>query len=300
MSMILDALQRADRERQKQDQPLPSLETPVAPPPVKAPTPKKLWWVTGAGVGLSLMAALLVIALDRPSSPASTSGTPVRPVHAEQPSQVPEPTTEPAAETPTEKPPAIAELYQSPQVEDDSVTALYRTATRDGTPASSAEDASNVVAIEGADGHTQELSDRPEPAAVRLSEAEPAKQAAPEATASKTELSEAESATTESVETAPSETVARESAPAAEPTPTVPGVRDLPWNLQQTMPSLNYQRHDYRNGAASRVVINGQERRAGQQVAPDLTLERIEEDGAVMRYRGHQFKLQALNSWVNM
>ncbi len=295
MSMILDALQRADRERQKQEQPLPSLDTPVAPTPVKAPVPKRLWWAAGAAVGLSLVGILLFVGLDRPTAPASTSETPARTVRVEEPPPLPEPTTEPAAETPADKPPAIAESYQTRQVENDSVTALYRTATR-----TSSEDTSNVVAVEGADGHTQQLSDRPEPTAVRLSEAEPAKQTAPEATASKTELSETESAETESVDAAPGETVAQEAAPAAEPIPTIPGVRDLPWNLQQTMPSLNYQRHDYRNGAASRVVINGQERRAGQQVAPDLTLEKIEEDGAVMRYRGHQFKLQALNSWVNM
>ncbi|WP_027328785.1 general secretion pathway protein GspB [Marinimicrobium agarilyticum] len=261
MSMILDALQRADRERQKQDQPLPSLDTPTTPPPTNVSGPRLAWWLAGAGTALALIITLFVALNRPPSTPAPTpqSESPSR--TAQAPVAASGPTSVQAAETqtPTGKPPAIAELYQSPQVEDESITALYRTANNsvEATPETSAR------AIAGADGHTRTLPERPEPTAVRLSEAEPA----PEGLL---------------------------------PPPQIASVRDLPWNLQQTMPSINYQQHDYRNNAASRVMINGKEYRAGEQVAPDLTLESIEKDGAVMRYRGYEFKLRALNSWVNM
>ena len=255
MSMILDALQRADRERQKHDQPVPSLETPTAKPPVRETVPRGPWLWMGGGIALALAMVAVFLTVNPPSSPevAGPSATLERPAstpptpspeqtNAQAPSQTPPevqsqaPSDGTAAKTPAdEKPPAIARLYQSPQEEDASVRALYR-----ATPASPS----------------------PEPSA-RPTDA--------------------------TAETTPEP-----------PAPATASVRDLPWNLQQTMPSLNYQRHDYRGGAASRVRINGKEHQAGQQVAPDLTLERIEEDGAVMRYRGHQFKLKALNSWVNM
>ncbi|WP_347330993.1 general secretion pathway protein GspB [Marinimicrobium locisalis] len=288
MSMILDALQRADRERRKQEQTPPSLSTPTTPPPRQAPTPRWAWWLAGAGLALALVAVLLFVALPRPPAPAPTGHPSARAVQPQEqaptPEPAPKPASEPRAKAAPAKPQDIAELYHSPQVDETSVSQLYRTAQSGGRPTPTV-DASKASAIEGAEGHTQQLAERPKPAAVRLSQAESAPQTARE---------------TQPAQAAPSKTAAPKPEPAPEPTPAVPSVRDLPWNLQQTMPSLNYQRHDYREGAASRVVINGKELRAGQQVASDLKLERIEEDGAILRYQGHQFKLRALNSWVNM
>lgn len=285
MSMILDALQRADRERRKQDHPPPSLETPTTPPPAKSSAPRGAWWL--AGLGLMLVVALSLVVLSRPTpSPVQSGPAAARSIQPREPA-APEPTSAPTAgqsmNAPNSKPPAIAELYQSPQVEDDSITALYRSAQGGDEPVTDEV----TLPIEGTDGHTQTLPQRPEPAAVRLSESEPV---------AERPRREAAVPTPDEATVTPPETTP----PTSEENPKIASVRDLPWNLQQTMPSISYQEHHYRNGAASRVRLNGKEYRAGERVAQDLTLERIEEDGAVMRYRGYEFKLQALNSWVNM
>lgn len=299
MSMILDALQRADRERQKQEQPPPSLSTPTTPPPRQAPASKRAWWLAGAALALALVAALLFVALNRPPA-APASQTPARAVQPQEPAPTPEPAPRPSPEPRTDatpaKPEGIAELYQSPQVEETSVTQLYRRAQSGGSTTPSV-DAAKAAGVEGAEGHTQQLGERPDPAAVRLTEVESATNVASEAGTAQTP---APKATPQEPEASSEPSPESSPKPAPDSTSAVTSVRDLPWNLQQTMPSLNYQRHDYRNGDASRVVINGKELRAGQQVASDLKLERIEEDGAIMRYQGHRFKLRALNSWVNM
>ena len=83
----------------------------------------------------------------------------------------------------------------------------------------------------------------------------------------------------------------------------VPDLSQLPWSLQQEIPSISYAQHNFvpadENGVSS-VVINGQPRRAHSAIAPQLTLEEIFVDGVVLRFRDHSFKLRALNNWVNM
>ncbi len=86
-----------------------------------------------------------------------------------------------------------------------------------------------------------------------------------------------------------------------EPTPAAMAqIRDLPWSLQQKIPSISYSRHSYSESGQSSVVINGEQRRAGQQLANNLRLEEILADGVVLSFEGRRFKLPALSSWVNM
>jgi general secretion pathway protein B len=51
--------------------------------------------------------------------------------------------------------------------------------------------------------------------------------------------------------------------------------------------------------ADSRVVLNGTVYKEGDQVAPGLVLKGISEQGIVLEFQGTQFRLEAHNSWIN-
>ena len=59
------------------------------------------------------------------------------------------------------------------------------------------------------------------------------------------------------------------------------------------MPKLTLQALVYAETAAERMVfINGQKYREGDVVQPDVVLERITEEGAVLRYKGQRLVLR--------
>lgn len=76
---------------------------------------------------------------------------------------------------------------------------------------------------------------------------------------------------------------------------------DLPWNTKQKMPTISYQRHDYLAGGVSSVVINGQTLGIGNIVATgQFVVQDILVDGVVLKQGDKTFKLRALNGWINM
>ena len=77
-------------------------------------------------------------------------------------------------------------------------------------------------------------------------------------------------------------------------------VRDLPWSAQEKIPTLMYTEHRYTNSPNDYVTINGERKTKGQKIANILTVDSILEDGVILHYENYQFKMPALNSWVNM
>lgn len=80
----------------------------------------------------------------------------------------------------------------------------------------------------------------------------------------------------------------------------VPDIGSLPWGFRQEIPSINYARHNFDTGGASTVVINGAAHRAGASLGQGVVLEEIYIDGVIIRFKQTQFKLRALSSWINM
>lgn len=76
----------------------------------------------------------------------------------------------------------------------------------------------------------------------------------------------------------------------------VPFLHNLPVSLQDTIPSLMYSDHQYEQ---SYVVINKREFREGDDVVAGVVLQTLLADGVVLQLDGLQFKLSALSSWVN-
>ncbi len=81
--------------------------------------------------------------------------------------------------------------------------------------------------------------------------------------------------------------------------PTLSFIGDLPYSAQKKIPTIMYSAHNYQAQNAT-VTLNNVVRRKGQQIAADLYLEDILEDGIVIRHGSRRIKMHALNSWVNM
>lgn len=79
-----------------------------------------------------------------------------------------------------------------------------------------------------------------------------------------------------------------------------PFLGDLSQQRKDAVPTLMYVQHDYRSEGGSTVTINGQQARAGQPVGLGVKVEEILPDSAVLSHSGQQFRLRALNSWVNL
>lgn len=79
----------------------------------------------------------------------------------------------------------------------------------------------------------------------------------------------------------------------------LPDLHDLPVELLAQIPSLNYSEHHY-HPSGGYVKINGEVKHADEQLAPELVIDKILEDGMILHFNNYSFKMRALNSWVNM
>ena len=79
-----------------------------------------------------------------------------------------------------------------------------------------------------------------------------------------------------------------------------PLLTDLSWRVQQKIPSLDYTQHNYSQyPGESTVELNQQLLKPGEQVTLGLRLVSIDSEFITLNYQGTKFKLWALNSWVN-
>lgn len=80
-----------------------------------------------------------------------------------------------------------------------------------------------------------------------------------------------------------------------------PFLTALSQQTKDDIPTLYYQRHDYSNNtASSTVVLNSKTLTVGGTPVNGMRVEEILPDSVVLSYQGTQFRLRALNSWVNL
>lgn len=75
---------------------------------------------------------------------------------------------------------------------------------------------------------------------------------------------------------------------------------ELSLKQKQLFPSVNYSQHNYLGNSASSVVINGELMRARSRIADGIEIVEILEDGIVLNVNGRRVSFKALNSWINM
>lgn len=82
------------------------------------------------------------------------------------------------------------------------------------------------------------------------------------------------------------------------PHPT-PLIENLSQQTKDKIPSLFYTVHQYDNAGGASIVINGQRAQVGARVA-GFTVKDILPDSAIVSWGGTDFRIRALNSWVNL
>ena len=95
------------------------------------------------------------------------------------------------------------------------------------------------------------------------------------------------------------ERVAAESGEVAlEPHPAVL-LENLSQQAKDQIPSIVYSQHSFGSGGDSFVMLNGSTLRVGQRVGP-IEVREILSDSVVLRVGSAEFRLRALNTWVNL
>ena len=76
-------------------------------------------------------------------------------------------------------------------------------------------------------------------------------------------------------------------------------IKELPFSTQEDIPTLMYTEHNYVGKTGNSIVINGKRAKEGGSIGSGIRVEQILEDGLLLRKGNYQFKMFALNSWLN-
>ena len=281
MSLILDAL---NRSRQDTDE-VPGLATQHY---VESDA--------GSGRSYSLLLALLVAVLvilwlmyDRYREPVLTP--PEQSSAVELPRQQEAQAPAARAEAPAVAAPAQPQLTAPPQVISPTATAAVQPVAQ---PVAAPEGVSEAAVDQL---YQERQSPPPQPAAEPAPASTPKKAPAPAVAAEPAAAGEEQPIDIEQVVLQAQDEMQNarlEEHPA-------PFLSDMSQQTKDRIPTILYQRHDYSgNPAQSEVVLNGSTVKVGGNAASGVKLDEILPDSIVLNYRGTQFRLRALNSWVNL
>jgi general secretion pathway protein B len=262
MSYILEALKKAQAERQLGD--VPGIHAPTLQP-VHAAGSGEGWrkpvWLALAGLSIAVVALSVMVWRQTQTSTAASSAavrsTPATPAIPPAPASVPTPsasTAIPAASAPFAEPPAVAASAPAPAPKPrkanpapvDDIAAAKRPARKSEQPAPIA---------------SAPQKSAPASAPVSGSSAAPA---APAVAA----------------------------VPSPPPEENLPGMQDLPEPIQRQIPAIAIGGYIYSKKAEDRLLlIDKVLRHEGEQVAPGLTLEKLQPKSAVFSFKGYRYRV---------
>jgi general secretion pathway protein B len=280
MSYILEALKKAQAERQLGNAPTIHAPTTIAVPQA-AGGRKPL--VIGFAAGAVLVAGALIAWRQQPATtgqaadagrPATQAAAASRPVA--QPSATPAPAPAVVASRPdaalvsaakpaVQDPPARVALVQDPAGATQSGES---TRTRP-QPAPQKKAAADVAASAPSPAHAPNVPQPALPAAARK-------------------------VATRDVAAADAAAVPRPGAPAAAPSPeeTMRTLNELPDSIRFNVPKVAFGGYMYSPNPADRLVLVDKAlRHEGEEVAPGLVLEKLLPRAAVMNYRGYRYRV---------
>jgi len=310
MSYILDALKKADRERQRGT--LPNLDTRQAGPNGR-PEKRSRWpyWLAAA---LLINAGLLLWWLrpwqaTAPLSAEQTAATALPAIPAATASQSdPAPPVTEAIAGPVHAaapPPPFAGERQ--EITPNTVSGLADPAA--GAPAPVGAPPARSIASPAAPPQMSQpapppapqppLPPQPETAAALTPPASPPEAITEEIIDEETEeqqpLPEGEELADNGFQQPqnPSSAEEMEELPPDSPAaiPDLPSREELPATIQEGVPEITISLHVYSRRSAGRMIsIGGRVLREGEMVSPELKLEEITETGAIFGYQGHRFR----------
>lgn len=290
MSLILDALNRAENERKNQNA-VPDLNTLHRPQALYLESDKRRslgWIIAGVVIVIAIIAAAIFFLRAEPVAPsaATAPSNDVAPKVGQQTNQV-----------------ASASVAAAPVVE--SVAPV-------GAPVQPAPQAAVPQTLISQSQEKASQTTEPSADVNQLYAAEDAEPSTPVDTGVN-ELYAAEAATaaaSESIVDPFNQPVAvNQAATAQEIAPprtfdsikNIPDFNALPWNMRQQIPTISYARHNYLAGGVSSVVINNQTTGVGNIIGTgQFVVQEIFVDGVVLKHGNAVFKLRALTGWINM
>ncbi|VUD56772.1 hypothetical protein TDB9533_02391 [Thalassocella blandensis] len=299
MSLILDALNKADHERNKESP--PTINSAHDEPPVYSASPEKQHKLLFIGLIICMVVILAlgaILVLDKKDTSNSES-FPI--ADADQTAKGNQRQSGPA-----EKPQPQNQTRNASSANPTEATKPAATATPNTTPnpqqSKYAENRKKMIAAqyEQVNQTRKTVETTPVPASSQAPEAEHAKKQQEVAAIYKNQVKPTPQP--QQVRATPRPTVApRPTQPPANKNtlaghPDIGTVHDLPFATQKQLPTLMYREHHYPNN----VMLNKKVVSKGQQIEPNLYLEEILVDGIILRYEKRKFKMPRLNSWVNM
>ncbi len=271
MSLILDALNKADNERNHGD--TPSLQSKHDGQVSDSHRHAKILY--GLVTALCILAVLVLYLLLR-SDDTPKQAAPQLPTHSETSPRQNTASSEPSPRYQQMKQETIAKQYaKAPSEPDNSTTTVNeppQAATSKNIKASPKE------AVKTHTLTTKDLASVEKIAAIYEQSKLPEKVKPTPTPAPK----------------------AKPKAPTLADFPLLAYIGDVPYSQQKLIPTIMYSDHQYSPGGASSVTLNKSTYSKGQQIGSQLFLEEIVEDGIVVRHRTLRFKMMAFNSWINM
>ena len=276
MSLILDALNKSDGERPELDAG-PGLHARHEPGVGNSTPAWRRWLIPGLVLGLVI--AVLAAWLRQAEPTAVADQTPMQ--------------NQAAVPAPVENsgPNQREAMEQRKALRDLAVLAAARQAAANAQSGNQARQA-DVAALYGTPAKGAAL---PPMVDMESAAAEPAAAPAPVATPVSTEEASALDV----------DAIARAAELALAEKPIVehaaPTIDKLSQRTKDDIPSIFFSSHSWSSRPQERsVVLNGETHREGDTIKPGLELLEILEDSIVLDYRGTEFRLRSLNSWVNL
>jgi general secretion pathway protein B len=254
MSYILDALKKAEAERNPGSGPnpnpqaAPTAEFPsLTPPSAQTHAPRDAPWLWIGMTAAAVAVAALVWLKPWQPDPAPAAVTASIPIPAV-----------PAAPAVSAAPPAAPIPQQAPR---PPVAAAPAEAAAPPAPRASKPEAASVAKTESRNATVAKQPAGKKPPKAQASEPAPAKEAKPKP------------------------------APAPASENRVASLQELPAHIQSEIPRLSVSGYIYSANRSDRtVLINTRLLREGEQVAPDLVLEQLTPTGMVLNYKGYRYR----------
>lgn len=279
MSYILDALRRADSERERGR--IPGIHALPMPPALDEATaaPRAARWVWALGATGTLLAGVLAWVLASPETPtrqppqalSPATPAPIRPLLAD-----------PAA-VPAVPPTVLAR-------DDASARPASTTAAATATPGTTLTrdtGASATLATPGAPP-TSAASGAPPTSATSATSATPVAVGASPITRE----AAAPAQTARTAAAGPAAAPGPGPSLAVGPEPRIQALHELPEEVRRAIPPLVVNGSVYSKNPADRfLIVNGQIVRESEPVAPDVMLEKIGPRAAVLNSHGHRFEI---------
>ena len=292
MSYILDALRKADAERERGA--VPDLHAQLLPPgslpdeAEGAASPAWRWW--GLGAGLIVLAGLGWLFLGRDAAPPPGALAPPPAVPAPPPAETATP-TQALPPVPASAPASTAEVTATAAAPSASAGEPAAAAAAPEPPAKPRPAARTATVTAPKVGKAEKAEKSEKAAATAPAEVAKAGTTPPK-TEPATRTTGAAVPKAEAPKTSATAASTEAPAPAAGTTARLPSLGDLPPELRQMVPPLAIGGSVYSPQPTARmVVINGQVFQEGSALGSELRLEQIRQKTAVLSIRGTRFEV---------